>query len=86
MNQKRMIILQNSENQEQKEMVNHPNHYAAGGIEPIEYMKYKMTPEQFEGFLLGNIIKYTSRYQHKNGLEDLKKARWYLDKLIELKS
>lgn len=61
-----------------------PDHYKTGGIEVIEYMAAKMSKEQFEGYLLGNIIKYTSRFQHKNGLEDLRKAEWYLTKLIEI--
>lgn len=61
-----------------------PDHYKFGGIETIDYMKAKMTPEGFEGYLQGNVIKYTSRYAHKNGLEDLEKAQWYLTKLIEV--
>lgn len=67
-----------------KDMIN-PNHYKVGGIETIHYMEAKLTPEQFEGYLLGNIIKYTSRQHYKNGIEDLKKAQWYLDKLISVK-
>lgn len=69
--------------EDQFDTVDHPPHYKTGGIEPIDYMKAKLTKEQFDGFLIGNVIKYVSRYSHKNGLEDLKKARWYLDKLIE---
>ncbi|MDF9296078.1 DUF3310 domain-containing protein [Geobacillus stearothermophilus] len=65
--------------------VNHPNHYTTGGIETYDYIAAKLTPEQLEGYLAGNIMKYISRYQHKNGVEDLKKARWYLEKLIGLK-
>ena len=42
-----------------------------------------MPPDQFEGYLRGNIIKYTWRYDRKNGVQDLEKARWYLDKLIK---
>ena len=61
-----------------------PDHYKVGGIETIDYIKAKMTQEQYEGYLLGNVIKYTSRFQHKNGVEDLKKAQWYLNKLIEV--
>ncbi|WP_375162777.1 DUF3310 domain-containing protein [Paenibacillus sp. Pae108] len=67
----------------QHDPVNNPSHYTSGGIETIDYLKAKMTPEQFEGFLLGNCLKYLSRYRNKNGLEDLKKANWYLNKLIE---
>ncbi len=62
--------------------VNHPQHYTQGGIETIDYLQAKMTKEQFEGYLLGNILKYVSRYPHKNGVEDLQKAEWYIDKLI----
>lgn len=59
-------------------------HYAVGGIQPIEYMKLKMTKEQFEGFCLGNVIKYTSRCQYKDSmLADLHKANDYLNWLIE---
>lgn len=61
-----------------------PDHYKVGGIEPIEYMQAKMTKEGFEGFLQGNVIKYVSRYSHKNGVEDLEKANYYLLRLIEL--
>lgn len=61
-----------------------PNHYKEGGMEPIEYMRMKMTKEQLEGFCLGNVLKYVSRYQHKNGIEDLKKAHWYLEELISI--
>ena len=58
-----------------------PEHYKFGGIEPIDYMKSKMSDERFKGFLQGNVIKYISRYQEKNGVEDLQKAQWYLNKL-----
>lgn len=66
-----------------RDTINHPDHYKAGGIETIAYIKAKLTPEQFEGYLAGNVIKYISRYQHKNGAEDLKKARVYLNWLID---
>lgn len=59
-----------------------PDHYKVGGIETIDYIQAKLTPEQYKGYLLGNIIKYTSRFQHKNGAEDLKKSKWYMDRLI----
>lgn len=63
--------------------VNHPAHYM-GNVETIDYIEDKLTPEQFEGYLVGNVIKYMSRYQKKNGLEDLKKGWWYLNRLISL--
>lgn len=63
--------------------VNSPNHYTAGGIETIDYIKAKQSPEQFYGYCTGNILKYVSRARFKNNLEDLKKAKVYLDWLIE---
>lgn len=64
------------------DMVNHPAHYTAGSIECIDAIKASMTKEQFAGYLKGNSMKYMWRYQHKGGVEDLQKARWYLDRLI----
>ena len=63
-----------------KEMVNHPDHYNAGSMEVIEAIDGL---GYAEGFCVGSIIKYVTRYKHKNGVEDLKKAKWYLEKLIE---
>jgi hypothetical protein len=65
--------------------VNHPSHYTAGGIETLDFIKAKLTREQYEGYLRGNVIKYISRYEHKGGVEDLKKAEFYLRELIILK-
>ena len=62
--------------------VNHPAHYNTGTIEVINYIKDKLNYDEFTGYLTGNIIKYISRYKHKNGFEDLKKAQWYLNYLI----
>ena len=61
--------------------VNHPSHYTQGGIEVIDMI---VSMGDGEAFCRANAIKYLSRYKHKNGLEDLKKARWYLNKLIDL--
>ena len=44
-----------------------------------------VTGDGFEFYLQGNIMKYLCRYPYKNGVEDLEKARWYLNKLIEIK-
>lgn len=63
-----------------------PSHYIFGGIETIEYLKAKLTPAEYRGFLKGNVLKYVSREAEKNGEEDLKKAQWYLDKLIEFEN
>jgi len=64
--------------------VNHPSHYTQGSIECIDAIE-----ESTKGLLgiaavcVANVIKYIWRYKFKNGIEDLKKARWYLDKLID---
>jgi hypothetical protein len=64
--------------------VNHPQHYTSGGIETIDYMEAKATPEEFRGHLRLTALKYLSRAGLKNDtLEDLKKARWYIDYLID---
>lgn len=61
------------------------DHYASKAVQPWEAMEAWMTHEQFSGFLRGNAIKYLARCDDKGGIEDLKKARHYLDKLIEFK-
>ena len=67
------------------EMVNHPPHYNQKGIECIDAIE-AATDEGFEYYLQGNIIKYMWRYKYKNGVEDLKKAQWYLTKLIGIQN
>ena len=70
--------------QMEHDMVNLPPHYRSGGIETIEYLQAKMTGEQFVGFCLGNALKYLSRAGKKGDFsEDLAKARWYINKLLE---
>jgi len=63
--------------------VNKPSHYNNGNIECIDYIEQQLSPEEFKGYLLGNVIKYTHRHKYKNGLEDLKKAQWYQNKYID---
>ena len=64
--------------------VNNPSHYQGRyGMESIDALRNFMTPEQLKGFYLGNALKYQLRFQKKNGLEDLKKARKNLEWLIE---
>ena len=60
-----------------------PTHYKQGLIECISAIESAMTDEQFKGYLRGNVLKYCWRHENKGGLEDLHKAKWYLDKLIE---
>ena len=63
-----------------EDSVNNPSHYTAGGIETIDFIAAKGF-----GYLLGNVVKYVSRAGKKNNaLEDLKKARWYLDRETEV--
>lgn len=62
-----------------REAVNHPPHYNQGNIEVIDAIE-----DWGLDFNAGNVVKYVSRHQHKaEPLEDLKKARWYLDRIIE---
>ena len=63
--------------------VNHPAHYNAGKIEVIAIQEDQLTSEEYRGYIKGQVIKYITRERYKNGLEDLKKARWYLDRLIK---
>jgi len=63
--------------------VHSPSHYTFGSIEVINYIRDKMTPEAFQGFCMGNVLKYISRHKMKNGLEDLKKAQVYLQWMID---
>lgn len=67
--------------------VAHQSHYTSLGIEPIDYMKANMTPEEFRAYCQGNVIKYTSRYKGKDGIKDLKKVlvytQWMIDSLEE---
>ncbi|EAD9211767.1 DUF3310 domain-containing protein [Listeria monocytogenes] len=66
---------------ENNDKVNNPAHYTAGGIETLDYIKAKVS--DYPSYAVGNILKYVSRYEHKNGIEDLKKAQFYLNNLIE---
>jgi len=63
-----------------------PDHYKSKSKETIERLQDNLTQGEFKGYLKGNILKYLDRYEHKNGVEDLNKANWYLNKLIELES
>ena len=69
---------------EQQDMVNHPPHYQSkSGIEVIDVIKaFTDGISGFRAVCTGNVIKYICRWRYKNGLEDLKKARWYLECLI----
>ena len=67
------------------DIINHPPHYTQGKIECIEAIKYinnKLHTEGYEGYCLGNFIKYIWRCNYKNGWEDIDKAIFYLDELL----
>lgn len=60
-----------------------PEHYKQGGLEVVDIWRAKLSPEEFKGLCKGNILKYVMRADYKNHLEDYKKARVYLEWLIE---
>lgn len=65
------------------DLVNHPGHYTQGGIECIDAMESAVSGlGGIEAVLAGNVIKYVWRFKHKNGVQDLEKAKWYLSRLI----
>lgn len=66
-----------------KDPVNHPDHYTSGNIECLDAIKSALG-ENYQFYVQGNLIKYIWRFNHKNGVEDLKKAKFYLDDLIAL--
>lgn len=73
-----------NEAKESVDSVNNPPHYNYGKVECIEAIEESMTSESFRGYLKGNCMKYLWRYERKGkALEDLRKAQWYLDKLID---
>ena len=83
MRMKEKQAMEQSDNKELEDMINHPPHYNKAGIECIDAIK-AMTDDGFEYYLQGNIMKYLWRYRYKNGAEDLKKAQWYLTLLIDV--
>lgn len=66
------------------DMVNHPAHYETGKFECIDVMLETQGKEAVQNFCIRNAFKYLYRCKRKNGLEDIKKANWYLNKFIEL--
>jgi hypothetical protein len=62
--------------------VNHPSHYTQGDIECIDALKAALGPEGFKQYCRGACLKYLWRTEYKNGLEDLQKCAWYLNRLI----
>lgn len=66
------------------DIINQPSHYHQNGIDVIAFAGMQFSKEQLKGFHRINVLKYVTRYDRKNGIEDLKKAKYYIDKLIEL--
>lgn len=79
-------VSKNNEKPKVEDVVNNPSHYKGNkGIETIDFIENVLTKEEFIGYLRGNVIKYQSRANLKGRKEeDLKKAKWYSDKLVEV--
>ena len=73
------IKMQNAHMQKPNaDPVNHPDHYKIGGIETIDVIEAKLSPEEFAGFCRGNMLKYIARAGHKDDAgQDMRKALWY---------
>ena len=66
------------------DMVNHPKHYNQGGIECIDALKAATVGKRgIEAVCVANVIKYLWRYEEKNGIEDIRKAKWYIERLLK---
>ena len=65
------------------DVVNNPSHYNQNTMETIDVLENSMPRVHFCGYLRGNILKYMLRYEYKGGIDDLKKAQWYLNRLIK---
>lgn len=69
---------------QEMDVVNHPEHYNQGKVECIDAIESATVNKSgLEAVCVGNVIKYLWRYESKNGMEDVLKAQWYLNKLIE---
>jgi len=77
------LYMGDSVHEAKSDMVNEPSHYKTGKIECIDAMEAMLSPEEFTGYLRGNVFKYLWRCQHKGKAhEDLQKAQWYLARLV----
>lgn len=70
--------------EENSDVVNHPTHYETGKFECIEVMEEALGKDVVIDFCLANAFKYLYRSKRKNGLEDIKKAQWYINRYIML--
>lgn len=67
-----------------EDIVNHPSHYETGTIECFDAIVESQGIEAAMDFCICNAFKYIYRHRRKNGIEDIKKAKWYIDKYLEL--
>lgn len=79
------VSLVSSSDKNKYDSVNHPKHYAEGGIECIDAMEAAYGTEAVMHFCQCNAFKYQWRFDKKNGEEDIKKAQWYQDRYLKLK-
>lgn len=78
------LILQhfNGLSDQDAELINSPDHYTTGGMETIEVLRAKLTPEEYRGYLKGNVLKYLCRANYKGHHDqDIYKAEWYISEL-----
>ena len=74
----------NIEPENKPDMVSHPKHYTQGGIECIDALKAATVGKRgIEAVCVANVIKYLWRYEEKNGIEDVRKAKWYVERLLK---
>jgi hypothetical protein len=77
-------MSQGRENRIEQDMVNNPPHYTQGGMETIDIMEAKSTPEEFKGHLKLTAMKYLTRAGHKESeLQDAKKTQWYVNRWVK---
>ena len=81
--ERKIETAENSDNTQSCDAVHSPSHYTKGGIECISAIKASMTADGFCDYCKGNVLKYLWRWRDKGGVQDLEKAKVYLDWLIE---
>ena len=82
MERKEQTLLRGINGLTKEDMINSPDHYTAGGLEAIEVIKAKLTPEEYRGYLKGSNLKYMLRANFKGQHDDdIGKAMWFLDEL-----
>lgn len=69
--------------EKRNDAVTWPAHYTSGKFQVNDIIRDQLTPEERRGYLKGQVLKYIFRERKKNGLEDLRKAQWYLNQLVK---